>query len=685
MTPLAPYRQFFLLAPQPGWRATMQGLTADDNGAFSLDPLPGAAAPIAAFAAMAEKYPVAIAALPGGPLHILCAGDERIHVAACGCETHPHILPGIGGEGHGARQFHHAQDIALLANGEIAVADYGNGAVKIFSPWPFALLAVWTGLGRPARIAAAHEGLWVLDAEGGRIIRVDNDGVVRETVQGLTAPVAFAAVGETIVVLDGTTILVYATPADAPVALGIVPDGMSLCIGPQNFIYVGTSTGLVHTFAADVDTGWRMAGVGVLGQRAPVHRLLWSGGNLLTALVTPEEGTQSQIWQIDTQAARVRMASLAGDELDSHVANCVWHRIALDADIPAGTSIKVTAEVYDQSGGASPPDLVAAPITLSGNQRDCLVQKGTGRYLKFQLQISGNGTATPVLRGIRIWFPRDGWLNSLPAVYQEDPESSAFLDRFLSILQTSYDSFDETIDDIWKMFDARSVPSDWFAWLAAWIAMPINPHWTDAQRRGVLRNAFQNYQHRGTPVGLEQLVSDYAGVNARLVEHFRLRQWIKLSSDPSTAVATGAGRLWSRDAYRRWQVGFYSQVGMFKLADSPEPAMEPLAWGANEFSVFFDASPLTVATTRKDVVAVVEREKPAHTQAHYRPVYARMRVGVQATLGVDTRVADAGQTVLGVVSTLGYDAILACSARRDGMPTPSQMTRPRLGVDTRLS
>ena len=77
--------------------------------------------------------------------------------------------------------------------------------------------------------------------------------------------------------------------------------------------------------------------------------------------------------------------------------------------------------------------------------------------------------------------------------------------------------------------------------------------------------------------------------------------------------------------------------------------------------MFFDAEPLSMDATRKKVAAVVEREKPAHTMAHYRPVYSRFRIGVQATLGIDTRVGETGEAVLGQISMLNYDAILAAT------------------------
>jgi phage tail-like protein len=681
---VAPYRQFLLLAPRPGWRSTASGLTADPAGSYRLDALPGDAGPLADLAALSDLGPTAIAIGPRGRLYMLCTVDGRIHLAPEGCETGDTALPGVGGYGADARQFSDPRDIALLADGGLAVAD--GGVVKIFSAYPYELLAVVGGLGRPTRLAAAGRGLlWVLDGDGRQVVGLDRRGRVARRIEGFTAPTAITADGDALAVLDGEEVRVCAARSDTPVSAGQAAGAKALTFGPQGFLYAGADDGLVYTFAPDGAGGWRTAGIGVLGQPAAVARLVWPGGGDLIGLVTPEGGISPEVWRIGAEAAFVRQGQLASEELDSGLAHCVWHRIAIDADLPDGASVEVGTECYDTAGGASPPDLIPPPIILSGAARDCLVQGGPGRYLKLTLRLRGNGAVTPVLHGVRIWAPRDGWLNALPAVYQEDPESAAFLARFLAILQTTFDGFDEAIDDLWKLFDPRSVPGEWFNWLAAWLALPINPLWTDAERRAVLRNAGQAYRVRGTPAGLEQLISDYAGIGARLVEHFRLRQLIVLPDDPAKAVATGGGRLWSREAYRRLQLGVYSEVGMFKLAGEPEPPMEPLAWGANQFSVFFDAEPTTVAESRKRVAAVVEREKPAHTQATYRPVLPRMRVGVQAMLGVDTRIGDAGQAVLGAVCTLSYDAVLAASPTLRDLPSRRAATAPRLGLDTTLA
>jgi phage tail-like protein len=681
---IAPYRQFWLLSAGAGWRAALTGLTADASGALALDPLPGKPAPLAAFAGLSPLGPLGLAAPAGGPVYVLCEDGAQVFVGPHGCQTAVRPVPGVGAGASGARRLDAPQDVAASASGEIFIADSESRSIKVFETLAYGLLAVWPVAGRPVRLAlAGDDDLWVLDAEGRRVIRLDRDGRLREVAPGLDDPHEIAACEGALAALDGDAVKVRLAGAAAPVSLATVTGAASLAFGPNQTLYVGDAAGLIHVFARTA-LGWREAGVGVLGQAASVRRLVVAQDGSLLALVVPEGATDAAVWKIDPAGARVRVGGLASEEIDSRIDKCGWHRIALDADLPAGTAVEVRTQTYDQAGGRAPQDLTPAAIMLSGDLKDCLVQKSAGRYLKITLTLRGDGSATPVLRAVRIWAPRVGWLEALPPLYREDAESADFLARFLALLQTSYDGFDETIDDIWKLFDPRSVPANLFAWLANWIALPLNPRWSDAKRRAVLRGAFKTYQVRGTPAGLEQLVADYAGVPARVVEHFKLRRWIQLADAPDKGMPLGAGRLFSRDAFRRWQVGFYSQVGQFKLASAPAPALQPLAWGAHQFSVCYDASPLTDADVQKDVVEVVEREKPAHAQAFYRPVFARMRVGVQATLGVDTRVGEIGEAVLCRVSRLGYDAVLACPKTHDG-PRRARPPAPRLGLDARLS
>src|SRR5205085_7277731 len=102
----------------------------------------------------------------------------------------------------------------------------------------------------------------------------------------------------------------------------------------------------------------------------------------------------------------------------------------------------------------------------------------------------------------------------------------------------------------------------------------------------------------------------------------------------------GNVRLGNRDYFDRLQISVHSHVGRFRIVDQPEPALAPFVWGANTFSVFFPACPYHLDERLQQVEALVEQEKPAHTSAELCPVLPRLRAGVQATLGIDTVVAD---------------------------------------------
>ena len=241
--------------------------------------------------------------------------------------------------------------------------------------------------------------------------------------------------------------------------------------------------------------------------------------------------------------------------------------------------------------------------------------------------------------------------------------------------------------------------------------------WSSAKKRQMLADAFSSYRQRGTVPGIERLIQDYTGVHfAKILEHFRLRRWPVLSvvasqdrsteldpcvpdNQPSTKGACGEDintykvtlpldgtvRLWSRDFYKRLQLTSYSQIGYFRLTGTPEPAIEPFDWGANRFTVFFPSSPYKVAETRQKVQQVVEREKPAHTQAELCPVFPRLRVGVQATIGADAVVGGISHLVLNTLSTLNYDSILACSVEEERLRARGTGRRLRTGITTKLA
>lgn len=136
--------------------------------------------------------------------------------------------------------------------------------------------------------------------------------------------------------------------------------------------------------------------------------------------------------------------------------------------------------------------------------------------------------------------------------------------------------------------------------------------------------------------------------------------------------------------FQRLQLSTYSQIGRFRLTGLPEPAAEPYEWGANRFSVLVVSSPYDAEEIEERVRDVVEREKPAHTEATICPVLPRFRVGVQARVGMDTAVGAVSHLVLNRLATLGYDTILACSQEERTLRALGSGVRPVVGSTTRV-
>ena len=565
--------------------------------------------------------------------------------------------------------------------------------------------------------------MYVADRGNGRVQKIARDGtwlaalgadVLADPTELAVGPDGTLAVVDGAAASGGGTVQVFGPTGTAPMALsGIIDRPRAVAFDTDGNLYVGTAAGLIHHYAPDPASlgGYAPVGAGATGLDASAVHLIAMPGKTLLGIFQDSGGPTRRLWTIPTDGAFVLSGQYVTDVLDSRIEACPWDRVTLLGSVPEGCSVQV--EYFTSDG--SRPGLVANPddgpsYTFVGDSasqtcnnpecgdptcRDpscmgvadtpltCLVQAQPGRWIRLRLTFRSGGQSSPWLAAVQVFFPRRSYLQYLPAVYQQDEESRDFLDRFLSIFQATFDDFDARIDATWQLFDPDSVPARDFDWLAAWLDLRTDSRWGLDKKREMLKKAAKSYRARGTVAGILQAIRDYANVTEglQIVEHFRLRHWPLL---PSAGPLGGDERLWSRQFYQRLQVGTFSQVGAFRLTDRPEPAAEPYDWGANGFSVFFPADPYDPDATTRRVSDVVEREKPAHTQANYVPVLPRFRVGVQATIGVDTSVGGYTQLVLGSLSRLNYDAILAGSPAERDLENLGTSARPLIGVNTRL-
>ncbi|QDS33050.1 phage tail protein [Brevibacillus brevis] len=230
--------------------------------------------------------------------------------------------------------------------------------------------------------------------------------------------------------------------------------------------------------------------------------------------------------------------------LDSAEFETVWHKFTVDADIPEETQLLISTFSSDRKEhvihGAvhNLDDFLLAPamdwktkLQRTANlwsepvinASDALFHSAKGRYLWLKIEWLGTDRHSPLLRQMRIYSPRDTFLRYLPAVYQSEPASADFLERFLSLFGTFYWELEEQIDTISRMFDPDTTPGEFVPWLASWLGMGKEEHWTEAQRRELIRRAPELYAERGTRTGLEKMVELYTGERPMIVEYFQIR------------------------------------------------------------------------------------------------------------------------------------------------------------------
>jgi phage tail-like protein len=380
--------------------------------------------------------------------------------------------------------------------------------------------------------------------------------------------------------------------------------------------------------------------------------------------------------------------------LDSRLYRCQWHRIALQLEITPGTSVQV--DTFSAEAERSLGEIVTLPEEWWATRQvagepgrkewDCLVLSPPGRFLWLRVTLRGDGQATPVIHRMIAHYPRASSLRHLPAVYREDVDSAAFLDRFLSIFDSVMDTIGDTVTDIAALFDPMATPAtsprpgqlDFLSALASWIGLALEQQWSAEKRRRLVKEAHRLYALRGTLAGLRLHVAIYAGIEPQILEHFKLRRWLMLDG---TSLGDGTV-LWGAGAGRRLQLGLYSRIGDFQLKDSGDPQTDPFDIHAHRFTLYLPW-PGAGDVERQAVQRIIAEAKPAHTQGVLEMVEPLMRVGFQSIVGVNTIVGCYPSGVTLESTRLG-ESNLSPSAVEAGAPTLQIGTRSRVGSTTRL-
>jgi phage tail-like protein len=373
--------------------------------------------------------------------------------------------------------------------------------------------------------------------------------------------------------------------------------------------------------------------------------------------------------------------SFTSGPLDSQVYRCVWHRVVILGSIPKTARVRVstfTSEAALPAEHLELPGVVwaanPAPMRNVNGEWDCLIPSPAGRYLWLRLELKADGYSTPVLQEIRLEFPRISLRRYLPAVFGDEPVSANFTDRFLSIFDTTLRSIEKKIDQGTALYDPLSAPAtidrqtgtDALSWLASWIGVTLERHWSEQRRREWLKRAGEFLCMRGTPEGLRRQLALLLGMDCArnccpqemvcrkkcrpvlncatpecrpawdipplILEHFKLRRWLYVGSGRIGDQA----ELWGRSIVNRSQLGNGAQADVSKLVASQDPLRDPFHVTAHRYSVFVPACWARNDAQRRSLLNLLRSETPAHTQGQIEYVEPRFRIGIQSTVGLNS-------------------------------------------------
>lgn len=704
---------FWPLDGSVGWRtAFVEGLAVGATVRLAADP----AGPLALGSGDGSlgqlALPQGLALSEDGDLYLLRRTD--LDVVRFDPERRELVpLPAVGGFGDDDRSFVSPHAIAI-AGGSLYVADAGAHRVQVFETRSLVLRAVWGPWQgwEPVDISARDGFVYLLDGARGRVYRA----LATDDVPQLLVDRPDRAGHWTRVVSDREG-RVYVYDPDAQTLEAFAADGSSA----GSFVDAGEVRDRFESPPIVVDRGrfcLPESLARLCDRRTPDPSPDPEDPLKLCrdadALVFDLEGRRVRI--DPAEASGPRLYGVEGtwisEPLDSQIYACQWHRIELALErLPAGTTIEVRTYSSDRPRAvdevrALPDERWETRVLLTGEMQapaahapvdeDLLVQSREGQYLWVKLVLRGDGYRSPVAGALRVHYPRESYLEYLPAVFSAEEDGRWFLQRYLSLAQAEWNALEDEVEEIPALFDPSAVPGGTaLEYLASWLGLPLEGAWSDSQKRRLLEAVPAIGPRRGTPEGVRAYLRVYlenvAGESIaedgypQLVEGFRERSHLLLSAEPLADFNVGAP-LWSQSVVGRLRTGVFAREGEVRLVSTGDPEHDLFDEYAHRFRVFVPAAWVRTAEDERMLRRALDSEKPAHSAYDLCLVEPRVRVGAQSTVGLDTIVAGYPRAHLACPhetdlpaslqprNRLGYDTLLACEAdeslRLVADPTP---------------
>ncbi len=273
--------------------------------------------------------------------------------------------------------------------------------------------------------------------------------------------------------------------------------------------------------------------------------------------------------------------------IDSGDVNMIWHRLYLEARIPAGCQIAADIAAANNQqdflnysthlfGGAPASGVPQAAWLdevselphhqglLRGDRKageaglfSVLIQQSSGNrrriagpLLRVRLTFKGDSHASPAVAGIRVYGSRFSYRDQyLPQFYQDAIEpvpdtkrasGPDYLERFLCSLEEPFTLIEGQIAEAHLLMRASSTPAEALPWLGQWVGIDMAAGEASAKDREILKAAPFTARLHGTLGGLRAALEIETG--GRFVEGPRFDDEVLLPRVGELAMASAGGK-----------------------------------------------------------------------------------------------------------------------------------------------
>lgn len=174
-------------------------------------------------------------------------------------------------------------------------------------------------------------------------------------------------------------------------------------------------------------------------------------------------------------------------------------------------------------------------------------------------------------------LPKARYIRHLPGIYRDD----ALMNQMLMMFESFWKPIESQISQVHNYFDPKLTPASLLPFLASWADFELDDRWPESARRELVASMVQINRKRGTREGLAHVLKIFTGVVPEIIERRADNMVVGVAARLGYGIALGKDNV------------------------------------PHTFSVRMKLPPLPPAgeiERRRMIEALIEKEKPAHTQ-----------------------------------------------------------------------